>query len=304
MSAIVLTSGISIEGGKMHGFRCGPVVLVALSIGMATMIVGGSGTATMAVAHSPSWSSLQDEALGALSTYSHGSAESMGELSAEQTSSVTSTSGDLIQIQERAFNASVAGTTSEVELTWLGDTQLVVNQLTFGASPTSVTLVLAPDTSNISNAYQSPISVTNVPQSANSELANLQKNSNQSPRRIQVSTSRRKGNAAHLATFFFYGACEEAVVAPSVELTIFGYLIYGIAAYVNNSCNGAESFFEDISGFNDATGASGNPTPGPVSAIAYWPCSSGGPNFFDTETLFNVNGSFYAPSAGAELTCG
>jgi len=261
-----------------------------------------------ATSGSSAWNSPQAEALTAISTYAGNAPTGIGSLSPEVDSSLTTESGQALSVQERSFDASIGGVPSQVTLTWLNQTQVIADYVTFGSQFESTSLVLQPGTANINGAYQEPAEGLVLPTTG---IANV--TGNHAPEdinstliadRVSSRSSRHHlANSARLSGFIYAGGCEEYLDAPATEVTGFGVLVYGISGFVNDSCNGNQDVevgleFETTN-LNDLAGASGNPANGGFGAIAYWPCY-GVTSFFPwyTNTAYDVFGSLYGYTDG------
>jgi hypothetical protein len=255
-----------------------------------------SATASPSVGVNAEWSTWQDQALRAISTFAGATATPTGPLNIGSGTSFTTASGSTVDVSEASLSVSIGNSASQMIISDLNGVQVLVSDTTFGTSPETTSLVLAPGSSSVVQSYRTTPEVLDPNAQSNSgSTGSGQSAVLQSSVSGAQSTGHRKVHA-ELDTFYYVDGCEEYSDAPGVESSAFGPLLYGIAGFVNNSCNGSQSLFVALSRnyvqYNDSTGAAGNPTPGPVGAIAYYPCYAGGPNTFGTDTLWNVFGTF------------
>src|ERR1039458_5975904 len=297
---------------KRAAVMCGLSALMCAAIPLS--VAGGVGaTRPLAQASdqvSSIWSSQEADAIAAISNHTGSSPTGVGSLSSVEDSNFTSTSGQAVQVEERTFAATIQGLPSAVTLSLLNSTQLIVGYVTFGSTFEATSLVLEPGTSSISGSYNSTAEGVAVP---TTEAAITTRDKSARVTASEALLTRQSASeafetgrphSARLDTFVYAGGCEEYLDTPGQEGTIYGELVYGIAGFVNQSCNASTAVLAGLNfgttQLNDVNGASGNPANGGYGTTAYWPCYASGSYFYAwyTRVLYEVNSVYYGYTQG------
>jgi hypothetical protein len=288
------------------------LALTATSVAATSEAVGAESIGGAAAAPS-SWSAPESDALTAIASYAGVAPTDIGPLSPEEDSSLTTQSGQLLSVAERSFDASIGGVPSQIILTWLDQSQVIATYITFGSPFVTTSLVLQPGTPEITGAYSPPTDSVIVPTQSQSSLSSAHGGATvRFALAVQHSSRSRRhhrSKSARLSAFEYAGGCEEYIDPPGAEESEFGELVYGIAGFVNDSCNGTQALYVALqwesTQQNDLEGAQGNPDNGGFGAITYWPCYAiSGTNSWYTNGLFDVFGSYYSYQQGpVYLSC-
>ena len=115
-------------------------------------------------------------------------------------------------------------------------------------------------------------------------------------------------------TSFYIGSCEAWVISPATEPSIYGELIFAEAGFYTSCPTTSASVIAGMYywngsagvGLNDTASDSGNPSVSPgVYAVDYYPCSAGGPVYFQNAGLYSAlnEGSGGGSSVWSYLSC-
>lgn len=248
---------------------------MALSLGGAlTLAIGDVATASAAAPNSPNWTTLVGMATKAIASYDGaGTVSASAPNPSSDTPSLT-INGQSVSVAQASFVAKDSSGSYATDITWLGGKQLLVNVMPEAAGSSETTeLTLTPGTSNISSVAHSHLSVQTVQQAPGGPQPDI------------------------TISYFWDGNCEGGISSPGVEGSIYGPLVFGSAAFVYGECPDSSASIiiglyywngSSAVGLNDTQGASGNPYT--ISATAYYPCSSGGPTYFESAGLFQASG--------------
>lgn len=256
-----------------------------LGLAVSTAEATGAATATSPsiVTSSPDWAALEQQALGAVTSYEGiGPLSAAGPMSGSTATSFPLTDGRQVPVQQRSVIASDG---QVLDLVLLGGTQLVV--ATASATGSSM-MVLRPGTSTVVGAY--PL-VTAGGSSGGSGGA--------------VGTAAGGPQAVLTST---PGNCYAAPGAPGVVGSIYGPLVMGVGEVVCYSSNENISILASIdeNGVQVSGTAAGSGYTSFLQVAVYSQCTPvSWTNAFQTAELWSINGVLEggAVSSASYLGC-
>ncbi len=275
-----------------------PIVGVG-AIAVAPMTASAATTATSS--GTPSWSSLEQTALGVASgARGDGPLAEIGSPSSVAQSTIPTASGPVSLSQQTVVATDRSGVVV-LDLALLGGRQLVVSEMSPAANDQGETLVLAPGTSTVTGTYR----LSGASQ-ATAETAALRTASHRRGSSIVASDGVLHRGGHHVATLTAAGGCFPAPQSPGVISSIYGPLIQGEG--IIDCTSSAETLAQIIGLYMGSTqlNNAGGATYGSYLAInVYSPCYSSSAHSFQTAELWSVNGVLQsgANSGWSSLNC-
>ncbi len=256
-------------------------------LGLAVVTAGATGAATATspsiVTSPPDWATLEQQALGAVSSYQDvGPLSAIGPMSSSTSSSFTLADGRQVPVQQRNV---VTSDGQALDLVLLGGAQLVV---TAASATGGSTMVLQPGSSTVAGAYPL-VAAAGTGGGSGAALGTAAGG----PSALLTSTP---------------GNCYAAPGAPGVVGSVFGPLVMGVGEVVCYSSNENISILASIdeNGTQVSGTAGGSGYTSFLQVAVYSGCTPiSWTNAFQTAQLWSINGVLEggAVSAASYLGC-